>query len=178
MSSRAQEEEALKAAVISHGRAMFSPEYPAGSEFDVISCIDERGSYVTSLVVYPKTKPYAAGSVEEEALRATILSHIHVIHGAKHPGGSKFDVVSSDTPGDKNQFTAYVVVFPPRPLFKTVENARPVWSPIMSSASGLSVIQAYEKLLADLRKEMKEIMVEAYKKKAEKQSTMNSQTLE
>ncbi|KAI4646130.1 uncharacterized protein J4E79_010639 [Alternaria viburni] len=104
-------------------------------------------------------------AVEEEALKATILSHIRVIHGEKYPGGSKFDVVSSDTPGDKNQFTAYVVVFPPRPLFKTVENAAPVWSPVMTSSSGISMIQAYEKLLAGLRKEMREVMVKSFTKR-------------
>ncbi|KAI4660249.1 uncharacterized protein J4E78_004950 [Alternaria triticimaculans] len=107
-------------------------------------------------------------AVEEEALKATLLSHVRVIHSEKYPGGSVFDVVSSDVPGDKNQFTAYVVVYPPTALFKTVENTSPIWSPVITAGSGISVVQAYEKLLADLRKEMREVMVEAYKKKAEK----------
>jgi len=87
-------------------------------------------------------------------------AHVRVIHGAKHPRDSKFDVVSSDVSGDKDQFTAYVVVYPPTLLFRNVENASPAWSPVMTSASGISLIQAYEKLLADLRKEMKEVMGE------------------
>ncbi|KAI4695589.1 hypothetical protein J4E81_005915 [Alternaria sp. BMP 2799] len=100
-------------------------------------------------------------AVEEEALKATLLSQVRVIHSEKYRGGSVFDVVSSDVPGDKNQFTAYVVVYPPTALFKTVENASPVWSPVMTAGSGISVLQAYEKLLADLRKDMKDVMAQA-----------------
>jgi len=57
-------------------------------------------------------------------------------------------------------FTAYVVVYPPTLLFRNVENTSPAWSPVMTSASGISVIQVYEKLLADLRKEMREVIGE------------------
>jgi len=104
---------------------------------------------------------YVPGRVSLLLARLTrSKAHVRVIHGAKHPRDSKFDVVSSDVPGDLDPFNAYVVVYPPTLLVRNVENASPAWSPVMTSASGTSVIQVYEKLLADLRKEMREVMGE------------------
>ncbi|KAI4646131.1 uncharacterized protein J4E79_010640 [Alternaria viburni] len=70
---QAQEEEALKATIISHARVIYGPKYPAGSVFDVVtSC--EYLSTVSHVVVYPKTKPYSAGEVVSAEHKVVLFS--------------------------------------------------------------------------------------------------------
>ncbi|KAI4614830.1 hypothetical protein J4E80_006334 [Alternaria sp. BMP 0032] len=107
--------------------------------------------------------------VEQEAFKASILSHVRAIHGPIYSRGTVFDVVTGWDNVCCSRFICYVIVYPETKPFKAGEVVSADWSPIMASDRADTVNQAYQDILNKLRIEMQKVMglVETYKKKAE-----------
>ncbi|KAI4917437.1 hypothetical protein J4E85_009956 [Alternaria conjuncta] len=103
--------------------------------------------------------------IEQEAFKASILSHVRAIHGPKYPRGTVFDVVTGWDGEEYLPYACYVVVYLETKPFKAGEVASADWSPIMASDDADTVIQGYQNILNKLRLKMHRVMVEAYKKK-------------
>ncbi|KAI4914336.1 uncharacterized protein J4E92_009535 [Alternaria infectoria] len=96
--------------------------------------------------------------IEQEAFKASILSHVRAIHGPKYPRGTVFDVVTGWDGEESLPFACYVVVYPETKPFKAGEAVSANWSPIMASDPADTVIEAYQHVLNELRIKMNRVM--------------------
>ncbi|KAI4940210.1 hypothetical protein J4E86_011176 [Alternaria arbusti] len=91
-----------------------------------------------------------SAAVEEEALKAIIISHARVVYGPGYPAGSVFDVVNSSIE-NHTRFRSHVVVHPETEPFVAGEVVPGKCTVVMASVEHPNVQSSYEAILRHLR---------------------------